>query len=76
MTNGQRLREYRKQKDVSALELAQEFGRNHASFVTRIEFREIPLSTLAEMIAAIERVVERRAQSTNPADAMQKAGAA
>lgn len=62
MVSGSRLREYRRQRRVSSTELAVELGKAHTSHVTRLEGRDLTPREFAESVAAIERLVERRAQ--------------
>jgi len=62
MVQGSKLREYRRQRQVSSTELAVELGKAHTSHVTRLESRNLTPREFAEAVAAIERIVERHAQ--------------
>lgn len=68
MVCGTKLRDYRKQRTVSSTELAVELGKAHTSHVTRLESRDLTPREFAEAVAAIERIVERRAQSQTGID--------
>jgi len=68
MVSGNKLRDYRKQRKVSSTELAVELGKAHTSHVTRLEGRDLSPREFAESVAAIERIVERRAQSQTGID--------
>lgn len=62
MVSGAKLKEYRKQRKVSSTELAAELKKGHTSYVTRLEGRNLTPLEFAEAVAAIERLVERRAK--------------
>lgn len=62
MISGSKLKEYRTQRKVSSTELAVELGKAHTSHVTRLESRDLTPREFAESVAAIERLLERRAQ--------------
>lgn len=62
------MRDYRKQRKVSSTELSVELGKAYTSHVTRLEGRDLTPREFAESVAAIERIVERRAQSQTEID--------
>lgn len=68
MVSGSRLKDYRKQRRVSSTELAVELGKAHTSHVTRLESRHLTPREFAESVAAIERIMERRALSQTEID--------
>ena len=68
MVSGNKLRDYRKQRKVSSTELAVELGKAHTSHVTRLEGRDLSPREFAESVAAIERIIERRAENQTGID--------
>ena len=72
MRDGERLRDYRRKRGVTQDALATELGFAHASQVSRYETggRRLTPRKLAEALAAIERIVERRGK-TDPLSALE-----
>lgn len=82
MNYGTRLREHRKQRGVSLDELAAELSARanvvglsfcSRAAIARRETGQVPMTgtEYAEAIAAIERIVERRGQGTDPLSALE-----
>ncbi len=72
MEYGTRLREYRKNAGVTQEELAAEIERARSQ-VSRYESGDLKLTRprLAELVFAIEKIVERRGKAADPATVLE-----
>lgn len=70
MVAGTKLKQYRNARKVGQTELAVELKKANASYVCRMERRELTNLQFAEAVAAIERIFDRRMSAANPGAAV------
>ena len=70
---GKQLRSYRRERRVTAQELAEEMGWAYRSEITRREKGQTGMNEaqLLEICAGVERIIERRRQARTPADVLE-----
>ena len=71
---GKQLRSYRRERRVTAQELAEEMGWAYRSEITRREKGQTGMDEeeLLRICAGVERILKRRAKARTPADVLER----